>query len=104
MAYVVSLKTHDIGVRMALGAEPRDVMRMVLKNGISLVALGSTVGVAASAAFGRLLSNQIWGVSSIDPATLVSVVGMMLVVGGAACVLPASAATRIEAAVALRSE
>ena len=88
MAYAVSLQTHEIGVRMALGAQRSDILRMVLRNGLTLVAIGSVIGVAASAALARVMASQIWGVSPTDPATLGAVIVIVLVVGLAACVFP----------------
>ena len=102
MAYSVSLQTHEIGVRMALGAQQKDVLRMVLKNGLTLVVLGSVIGVLASAALARVMASQIWGVSPTDPATLITVVVVVLAVGLAACVFPARAATRVDPLIALR--
>jgi len=102
MAYAVSLQTHEIGVRMALGAQRSDILRMVLKNGVTLVAIGSAIGVAASAALARVMASQIWGVSPTDPATLGAVIVIVLVVGLAACVFPARSATRVDPLIALR--
>jgi putative ABC transport system permease protein len=102
MAYAVSLQTHEIGIRMALGAQPGDVLRMILKTGLALVVLGSLIGVVASAALARVMANQIWGVSPTDPATLSTVVAIVLVVGVVACVFPARAATRVDPLIALR--
>ncbi len=102
MAYAVSLQTHEIGIRMALGAQRHDVVRMVLKTGLTLIALGSLIGVLASAALARLMASQIWGVSATDPATLITVVIVVLVSGFAACIVPAKAATRVDPLVALR--
>jgi putative ABC transport system permease protein len=102
MAYAVSLQTHEIGVRMALGAQRSDILRMVLRNGLTLVAIGSVIGVAASAALARVMASQIWGVSPTDPATLGVVVLTVLVVGLVACVFPARSATRVDPLIALR--
>ncbi len=102
MAYAVSLQTHEIGVRMALGAQRSDILRMVLRNGLTLVAIGSVIGVAASAALARVMASQIWGVSPTDPATLGAVIVIVLVVGLAACVFPARSATRVDPLIALR--
>jgi putative ABC transport system permease protein len=102
MAYSVSLQTHEIGVRMALGAQHKDVLRMVLKNGLTLIVLGSVTGVVASAALARVMASQIWGVSPTDPTTLIIVVVVVLAVGLAACVFPARAATRVDPVIALR--
>jgi ABC-type antimicrobial peptide transport system permease subunit len=87
---------------MALGAQHKDVLRMVLKHGLTLVVLGSVIGVVASAALSRVMASQIWGVSPTDPATLITVVVVVLAVGLAACVFPARAATRVDPLIALR--
>jgi predicted permease len=102
MAYAVSLQTHEIGIRMALGAQQEDVLSMVLKSGLTLVVLGTVIGVLTSAALTRVIASQIWGVSPTDPATLITVVVVVLVVGLIACVFPARTATRVDPLIALR--
>src|SRR5256886_5702034 len=67
MAYTVSLRTHEIGIRMALGARQANVLRLVLLNGFRLVAAGIVIGLCASLALTRFLASQIWGVSLTDP-------------------------------------
>jgi len=101
-AYAVSLETHDIGVRMALGAEPRSVVRMIVSRGIRPVVIGAALGVAASYWLARLLESQIFGVSATDPATFATVIAALLVAGTIACFLPARRATRIDPLIALR--
>lgn len=102
MAYTVSLQTNEIGIRMALGAQQRDILRMVIKNGLRLVAAGVLVGLAASFALARLMASQVWGVSTTDPLTFLSVVVIVLIVGLAACFAPARRATGVDPLVALR--
>ena len=85
MAYTVSLRTHEIGVRMALGAQQGDVLRMVLKRGLVLVIEGALVGVFVSVATTRLMASQIWGVSATDPWTFAVVAIVIVAVGLAAC-------------------
>jgi putative ABC transport system permease protein len=104
MAYSVSLQTHDIGVRMALGAQPAHILRMILGKGLILVTTGIAVGLAAGFAITRLLSSELFGVSSADPLTFFAVVVVVLVIGCAACFLPARRATRVDPLVALRDE
>ncbi|HKQ86757.1 MAG TPA: ABC transporter permease [Candidatus Acidoferrales bacterium] len=104
MAYAVSLQTHDIGVRMALGAQPSDILRMVLGKGLVLVAAGSVTGVATGLAVARLLSSQLWGVSANDPLTFFIVVLVVVAVGAAASLMPARRATRVDPLIALREE
>lgn len=104
MAYNVSLQTHDIGVRMALGAQRSDVLRMFLRSGAVLIALGTGVGLATSYALAGLMASQVWGISATDSATFASVVAIVTVVGLAACALPAAFAARVNPNVALRYE
>lgn len=104
MAYNVSLQTHDIGVRMALGAQPNDILKMVLREGTKLVVAGLVIGLVASAIVTRLLVNQFWGVSANDPWTLLTVAALVLLVGLAACAIPSRWATRVDPMVALRYE
>ncbi|HKV47423.1 MAG TPA: ABC transporter permease [Candidatus Acidoferrales bacterium] len=104
MAYAVSLQTHDIGVRMALGAQPSDILRMVLGRGMVLVIAGSVTGVATGLAVMRLLSSQLWGVSASDPLTFSIVVLVVVAVGAAASFMPARRATCVDPLVALREE
>ena len=73
MAYMVSLRTHENGIRIALAAQPKDVLRMVLKKGLTLILVGTVFGVAASRAMTRLMATQIWGVSATDPWTFCAV-------------------------------
>ena len=103
-AYTVSRQTHEIGIRMALGAGSADVLRMVMWMGLRLVAFGVGAGLLASWGATRVIANELSGVSPHDPVTLASVVGVMLVVGCAACYFPARRATRVDPMVALRYE
>jgi len=104
MAYTVSLQTHEIGIRMALGAQQADILRMVLLKGLRLIAAGTVVGLLASYGATRLIASQIWGVSPTDPLTFAGVVLAIVVVGLAACVLPARRATQVDPLIALRYE
>jgi putative ABC transport system permease protein len=104
MSYSVSLRTHEIGIRMALGAERSAILRMVLFNGLALIALGVVVGEAASVALTRLIAGQLWGVSATDPLTFVAVVAVLAGVGLAACAVPARRATGVDPLIALRYE
>ena len=104
MAYTVSLRTHEIGIRMALGAQQGNILRMVLLRGLRLVAAGTVVGVAASLELTRFIASQIWGVSATDPWTFGGVAILLTVVAGAACWIPARRAMRIEPMEALRYE
>jgi predicted permease len=104
MAYTVSLRTQEIGVRMALGAQRAEILRMVLREGFALLVAGIFVGVFGSIALTRFLASQIWGVSPTDPWTFAAVVALVVAVGLAACYLPAQRATRVDPLVALRYE
>ncbi len=104
IAYTVARQTHDIGIRMALGAERAHVLRMVLGMGSRLVGLGLAIGFVVSLAATRVLSSQLWGVAPHDPLTLASVIVVVAIAGAAACVFPARRATRVDPMVALRYE
>jgi putative ABC transport system permease protein len=104
MAYFVGRRTGEIGLRMALGANPRDVLRLVIGQGAALIAVGLAVGVTGAFALTRLLSSTLYEVRATDPTTFVAVALVLGVVGLVACWLPARRATRIDPMVALRSE
>ena len=104
MAYTVSLRTHEIGVRMALGAERSHVLQMVLRKGLGLIAAGIFLGVLASFALTRYLENQVWGISVRDPWTYGMVVVGVILVGLASCLAPARRAAKVDPMVALRYE
>jgi putative ABC transport system permease protein len=103
-AYTVSLQTHEIGIRMALGAQQDNILRMVLLHGLRLVAAGIVVGVAASLVLTRFIASQIWGISARDAATFASVAILLTIVALAACWIPARRAIKIEPMEALRYE
>ncbi len=104
MAYTVSLQTHEIGIRMALGAQRADILRMVLRKGLGLVTAGIVIGLGTSFAVTRLLSTELWGVKPTDPLTFAAVVLVVVSVGASACLMPARRATRVDPLVALRYE
>jgi putative ABC transport system permease protein len=106
IAYTVSRQTHEIGVRMALGATRADVLRLVLWTGLQLVVLGVLVGLAVSLLTTRVLTltNQLWNVSPHDPLTYSIVIAVVALSGAAACYIPARRATRVDPMVALRRE
>lgn len=104
MAYAVGQRTHEIGVRMALGAAPGTVRGMVLRQGLWLALIGVALGVAASFGLTRLMRSMLFGVTASDPATFISVTVALLVVALAACWLPARRATRVDPVIALRYE
>jgi putative ABC transport system permease protein len=104
IAYTVARQTREIGIRMALGAGRRDVLRMVSVMGLRLIAVGAAIGLLASFGATRLIAAQLSGVSPHDPLTLLGVVAVMGLVGFAACYFPAQKASRVDPLVALRTE
>ena len=103
-AYAVSRQTHEIGIRMALGAGRGDVLRLVLRTAFRLVGTGVGVGVLVSLGATRVLAHQLFGITPYDPATLAAVAALVLGVGFLACYVPARRAARVEPTVALRYE
>jgi putative ABC transport system permease protein len=104
MAYTVSLQTHEIGIRMALGAQKGNILTMVLRNGLTLIVTGIILGVVASLALTRFIASQLSGVKVTDPWTFVTVAVIILAVGLAACFFPARRATQVDPLIALRYE
>lgn len=104
MSYLVSQRTHEIGVRVALGAVPRDVLWLVLGRGLALAATGAAFGLLGAAALTRILKSQLYGVQSSDPTTFAAVTVALGLVALIACVVPARRATRVDPVVALRTE
>jgi putative ABC transport system permease protein len=104
IAYTVSRRTHEIGIRMALGAERSDVVHMVLQMALRMIGVGIVLGLAASLGVARVLSAQLFGIPPQDPTTLAVVVAIVIVVGFLATYVPARQATRIDPLVALRHE
>jgi putative ABC transport system permease protein len=104
MAYTVSQRTGEIGVRMALGATSREVFRLVLGDGLRLTALGIAIGVAGSFVVGRWLRGLLYGVESRDWLTMAATAAILLAVAALACLLPARRAMRVDPMAALRAE
>jgi putative ABC transport system permease protein len=104
LAFAVSRRTREIGVRMALGAGRTQVVTMVVRTAMRLVGIGLLVGAVASLGAGRLLRSQLLGVSPYDPATLLAVAALLAGVALAATLLPARRAARVDPIVALRHE
>jgi len=103
-AYSVAQRTREIGIRMALGAQEKEVFALLLRQSVVLVVFGVALGVATSAALTRFLASMLFGVRPSDPATFVSVVFLLVGVAALACWIPARRAMRVDPMVALRYE
>ena len=104
VAYSVSQRTHEFGVRMALGAGRRQVLGLVVRQGLLLAAAGVGIGLLVAAGATRLLSGLLFGVSPTDPLTYAGVAFVLTVVAVAACLVPARRATRVDPMTALRCD
>jgi putative ABC transport system permease protein len=104
ISYTVSQQSHEIGIRMALGATPGNVRGQVLMSGLRFIGIGIAVGLVLTVITGRVLASEIWGISAHDPVTLAGVIALLILVGLAACYLPSRRATRIDPLISLRYE
>jgi ABC-type antimicrobial peptide transport system permease subunit len=104
VSYIVVQRTHEIGIRVALGAQQSDVLRGVLGAGARMALIGVGIGIAVALALTRLMANLLYGVSATDPATFFSVAVLLTLVALAACYIPARRAMRVDPIVALRHE
>ncbi len=104
LSYAVRRRTREIGIRMALGAQVRDVLRLVVADGMKPTLLGVAIGIAGALALSRVVAKLIYGVSPTDPVTLVAVALLLATVAFLASVIPAIRATKVEPMVALHEE
>jgi predicted permease len=104
ISYFVGQRTQEIGIRMALGAQRRDILHLVLGEGAKMAMLGAVIGIAASLGLTRLMAKQLFGVSAHDPMTYASVAALLVLVALAACYVPARRAARVDPMTSLRRE
>ncbi|MEW6735502.1 MAG: FtsX-like permease family protein, partial [Acidobacteriota bacterium] len=104
LAYSVSQRTHEIGIRMALGAQQQDVVKMVLKHGLQLILIGVGIGLAIGIIFTRLITSLLYGISAIDPVTFLGTPVLLAIVALVASYIPARRAARVDPMIALRHD
>ena len=104
MAYSVAQRTQEIGVRMALGAQPLHVLKLIFGQSLMMLLMGTAIGLAGAFALTRLMSTLLFGVTATDPLTYVSVVGILTFVALLACYIPARRAAKVDPLIALRYE
>ncbi|PYU42805.1 MAG: hypothetical protein DMG53_19055, partial [Acidobacteria bacterium] len=104
ISYLVSERTHEIGIRLALGAERRSILQMVLGQGLGLVIVGAAVGLVGAVVVSHLMTGLLYGVRPTDPLTFVVVALLLIGVALLACYIPARRALRVDPLVALRYE
>jgi len=104
MSYTVAQHTREIGIRMALGAQPRSILKLIVGRGLVLVSVGTVIGVFASFGLTRFIENMLFGVTPTDPLTFVMIVALLGFVALLACLIPAQRAMRVDPIVVLRHQ
>src|SRR5262249_27541119 len=104
MSYAVAQRTREIGVRIALGAQPRDLKRMILRQGLGLSIGGGALGLAGAVGVARVVQSLLFNVSATDPLTFIVVSALIILIALLACLIPARRATKVDPMVALRCE
>jgi putative ABC transport system permease protein len=104
VSYAVSQRTRELGVRVALGAQRGDIVRLVFRQGLVPVATGAAIGMALAAGAGQVIRSALYGVSGLDPVAFLGMLGLLALAAGLAMLLPARRAARLDAVEALRLE